>query len=209
MDDVQLRDESITLLLAGHETTALTLGYAFHLLSDHPEAAEKMVREIEDVLGDRPATAADLPKLKYAEAVVRESMRLYPPAWAIGRETIRPLEIAGYHIPAGTQLWAAQSVVHRDPRWFANPNAFHPERWENDFAKSLPRYAYFPFGGGPRICIGNAFAMMEAVLVLVTIARRFRLTRTTKGDLALTPSVTLRPKHGLPMVCYRRAPRTS
>lgn len=204
MTDVQLRDEALTLLLAGHETTALTLGFAFHLLGLHPEVAEKLAAEIENVLGNRPATAADLSKLRYAEAVVRESMRLYPPAWAIGREAIAPLTIGGYRIPKGTQLWASQWVVHRDPRWFPEPQKFRPERWENDFAKTLPRQAYFPFGGGPRICIGNAFAMMEAVLVLVTIARRFRLTPERTGPLSLLPSVTLRPKHGLPMVCKAR-----
>ncbi|MBX3191070.1 MAG: cytochrome P450 [Labilithrix sp.] len=201
MTDTQLRDEAMTLLLAGHETTALTLGYALHLLARHPKAAGALAAEIDEVLGDRPATAADMPRLRYAEGVVRESMRLYPPAWALGRETLEPCTIGGYHVPKGTQLWVAQWVVHRDARWFAEPEAFRPERWENDFAKSLPRHAYFPFGGGPRICIGNAFAMMEAVLILVTIARRFRFQPTTHAPIALAPSVTLRPKNGIPLVC--------
>jgi cytochrome P450 len=204
MDDVQLRDEAITLLLAGHETTALTLGFALHLLGEHPEAADKLVREANDVLGDRAPTAADLPKLRWAEAVVRESMRLYPPAWAVGRETTAPLEIGGWKVPSGTQVWGAQWVVHRDSRWFENPNSFRPERWDNDFAKSLPRYAYFPFGGGSRVCIGNAFAMMEAVLILVTIARRFRTTRASDRPLELMTSVTLRPRGGLPMTVSAR-----
>lgn len=204
MTDVQLRDEAITLLLAGHETTALTLGFTFQLLGEHPAIAEKLVAEIDAVLGERQATAADMPKLRYAEAVVREAMRLYPPAWAVGREATAPLEIGGYAVPKGTQLWAAQWIVHRDPRWFSDPLAFRPERWENDFIKTLPRHAYFPFGGGPRICIGNAFAMMEAVLILVTIARRFRFTPERSGPIALTPSVTLRPTHGLPMICAAR-----
>lgn len=204
MDDVQLRDEAITLLLAGHETTALTLGYALHLLGAHPDVADKLAREADDVLGDRAATAADLPKLRFADAVVRESMRLYPPAWAVGRETTAPLEIGGFPVPKGTQVWGAQWVVHRDARWFEDPNAFRPERWENDFAKSLPRYAYFPFGGGPRICIGNAFAMMEAVLILVTIARRFRTKRASDRPLELMTSVTLRPRGGLPMTVTAR-----
>jgi len=201
MTDVQLRDEAMTLLLAGHETTALTLGFALRLLATHPEVQAKLAREIEDVLGDRPATSADLPRLVYADAVVRESMRLFPPAWAIGREATAPIEIGGYHVPKGTQLWAAQWVTHRDPRWFSDPLAFKPERWENGFAKTLPRYAYYPFGGGPRVCIGNAFAMMEAVLVLVTIARRYRFSDA--APLALAPSVTLRPKNGIRLSCRR------
>jgi cytochrome P450 len=202
MSDVQLRDEAMTLMLAGHETTALTLGYTFHLLGEHREIAAKLLAEIDAVLGDRPATAADLPKLRYADWVVRESMRLYPPAWAIGREAIAPCTIGGYAIEPGTQMWAAQWVVHRDARWFPEPERFLPERWANDFAKTIPRHAYFPFGGGPRICIGNSFAMMEAVLILVTVARRFRLTSTRPVTLA--PSVTLRPKGGLPMACEAR-----
>jgi cytochrome P450 len=205
MDDVQLRDEAMTILLAGHETTALTLAFALHLLAQNPAAAERLATEIAEVLGDRPATAGDMPRLRYAEGVVRESMRLYPPAWALGREAIAPCTIGGYRIEPGTQLWVAQWVVHRDPRWFSEPEAFRPERWENDFAKSLPRHAYFPFGGGPRVCIGNAFAMMEAVLILVTIARRFRVTPPADArPLALAPSVTLRPKHGVPLICSAR-----
>ena len=198
MDDTQLRDEAVTLLLAGHETTALTLGFAFDLLGRHPDVAKKLEAEVSAVLDGRPATAADLPRLKYTDAVVRESMRLYPPAWAIGREAIALCTIGGYAIEPGTQLWAAQWVMHRDARWFPNPLAFEPERWENDFAKSLPRPAYFPYGGGPRICIGNAFAQMEAVLVLATIVQRARLAPTTAA-VELAPSVTLRPKGGLPM----------
>ncbi len=199
MPDVLLRDEAMTLLAAGHETTALTLGYALFLLGGHPEVAEKLAREIDDVLGDRPAAAADLPKLEYADAVIRESMRLYPAAWAIGREATAPCDIGGYPIAVGTQLWVAQWVVHRDARWFPEPLAFKPERWQNGFAKTLPKHAYFPFGGGPRVCIGNAFAVMEAVLLLVTVARRFRMSRASSEPLALAPSVTLRPKHGIPL----------
>jgi cytochrome P450 len=203
-DDKSIRDEAMTLLLAGHETTALALTFAWHLLGEHPAAAERLGAEIDEVLGDRPAGAADLPRLRYAEGVVRESMRLYPPAWAIGREAVSPCEIGGYAIAPGTQLWASQWVVHRDARWFPEPLAFRPERWDNDLAKTLPRHAYFPFGGGPRVCIGNTFAMMEAVLILVTIARRFRLTPASRRPLELTPSVTLRPTRGLPMVLSAR-----
>ena len=182
MTDRQLRDEAMTMVLAGHETTALTLGFGLHLLARHPDVGERLARESEAALGDRPAAAADLPRLDYADAVVREAMRLYPPAWALGRETIAPCEIGGYQVAVGTQIWVAPWVVHRDPRWFTDPLSFDPSRWANGFAKTLPRHAYFPFGGGPRVCIGNAFAMMETVLVLVTIARaisRFARRRPT------------------------------
>jgi cytochrome P450 len=204
MTDVQLRDEAMTMVLAGHETTALTLSFALHLLARHPEVADRLVQEIATQLGDRAATAADLPKLEYADAVVREAMRLYPPAWALGREVTAPCVIGGYPVPAGTQLWVAQWVVHRDARWFADPLAFRPERWANGFAKTLPRHAYFPFGGGPRICIGNAFAMMSAVLVLVTIVRRFAVATVDDRPLAIVPTVTLRPKNGVRLVLRSR-----
>lgn len=205
MTDEQLRDEAMTMVLAGHETTALTLGFTMDLLARHPEVARELEAEIDRVLGDRPACAADLPKLAFADAVVRESMRLFPPAWALGREAIAPCEVGGFTVPIGTQLWVAPWIVHRDARWFPEPLAFRPARWANGFAKTLPRHAYFPFGGGPRICIGNAFAMMEAVLVLVTVARRFRVRATSARPLALVPSVTLRPKNGVRLVVHRRA----
>jgi cytochrome P450 len=204
MTDVQLRDEAMTMVLAGHETTALALSFALHLLAQHPEVAARLAQEIEAELGDRPATAADLPRLTYADAVIREAMRLYPPAWALGRETIAPCVIGGYDVPTGTQLWVSQWVVHRDRRWFTDPLEFRPERWANDFAKTLPRHAYFPFGGGPRVCIGNAFATMEAVLVLVTLARRFDVSRVDERPLVLVPTVTLRPKHGVPLALRAR-----
>lgn len=193
MDDEQLRDEALTLMLAGHETTAVALGWALYLLAANPEVTKKLHAEIEAVLGDRAATADDVPKLKFAEAVIKESMRLYSPAWAIGREATEPLSVAGVSIEKGTQLWAAQCVVHMDERWFPNPTAFKPERWLEDAAP--PKHAYFPFGGGPRVCIGNAFAMMEMILVLVTMTRKFDFARTREVKTA--PSVTLRPKGGL------------
>ncbi|MBX3230254.1 MAG: cytochrome P450 [Labilithrix sp.] len=202
MDDRQLRDEAITLLLAGHETTALALGYALHLLGRHPLALAKLRTEIDNVVGDRAATAADVPALEYADAAVREAMRLYPPAWAIGREATEPLTVAGIPVEKGAQLWAAQWVVHRDPRWFPEPERFDPDRWLT--GPPIPKHAYFPFGGGPRVCIGNAFATMEMVLVLVTIARRFDLT--PEREPKLVPSVTLRPQGGLPMLVRRRPP---
>ena len=165
MSEQQLRDEAVTLLLAGHETTALALTYGFHLLAWHPEAFERLTSESAQVLGSRLPGAADMPNLPYAEAVVKEAMRLYPPAWGIGRAAKQPCRVAGVDLPRNAQIWLAQYVVHRDPRWFRDPERFEPERWLDDSAKGLPRFAYFPFGGGPRICIGNGFAMMEASLV--------------------------------------------
>lgn len=208
MSDKQLRDEVMTLLLAGHETTALVLSFASYLLALHPRVEEELVAEIARVLGDRPATAADLPSLTYAEAVIRESMRLYPPAWAIGREARSRCRIGGYDVEPGTQLWIAQWVLHRDPQYFPNPERFEPERWTDDFVKQLPRSAYLPFGGGPRVCIGNAFAMMEAVLLLVTIARKVRLRLVSDRPLRLLPAVTLRPKDGIVVRVEARSPRS-
>jgi cytochrome P450 len=202
MEDRQLRDEAITLLVAGHETTAVSLGWTLYAISRHPEVARKLRAEVDDVLGDRAATSEDVPKLRFTDWCVRESMRLYPPAWAIGREALAPMTIAGVPVKKGTQLWAAQWVVHRDPRWFPEPNRFLPERWEH---ASIPKHAYFPFGGGPRICIGNAFAMMEMVLVLATMARHY--TFESVRDVAIAPSVTLRPKGGLPLRVTARAAR--
>lgn len=159
------------------------------------------------MLGGRAPSPDDLPKLRYTEHVITESMRLYPPVWAIGREAITPTTLGDYAIPKGTQIWISQYVVHRDPRFFPDPEAFVPERWEDDLAKRLPRYAYFPFGGGPRVCIGNAFAMMEAVLLLASIARRFTIALVPSHPIAPEASVTLRPRHGVRVILEeRRAP---
>ncbi len=197
MDDQQLRDEIITLFAAGHETTALVLTYTFVLLSRHPEVAARLEAELSTVLSGRAPTAADVPALRYTEAVVLESMRLYPPAWAIGREALQDGDLGGMPIRRGDQVVMSQWVMHRDPRFFPDPETFRPERWEGGLQKRLPRFAYFPFGGGPRVCIGNAFAMMEATLLLSTVARRFRLRVKMEGPLRLQPSVTLRPRDRL------------
>jgi cytochrome P450 len=194
MTDRQLRDEVVTLVLAGHETTALVMFYTFYLLGQSPACADRLAAELDDVLGDRPPTIADVPNLRYAEWVVRESMRLYPPAWGIAREALADCEIGGYHVPKGTQLFMVQRLVHRDRRWFDDPETFKPERWDHDLIKRLPPCAYFPFGGGPRICIGNHFAMMEAILILATTARRFRLSIEPGQTLELLPTITLRPR---------------
>jgi cytochrome P450 len=197
MSDKQLRDECMTLFLAGHETTALNLSWTWLLLSQHPAVSAKLSRELADVLGDRSPTFDDLPNLRYAAHIIAESLRLYPPAWSMGREAREDVELGGYRIARGDQVWFCPWAIQRDPRWFDDPNEFRPERWEGDFAKSLHRYAYFPFGGGPRFCIGQAFAQMEAVLLLATLARSFRLEVQPSPRPVPEPSVTLRPKHGL------------
>ena len=204
MTDQQVRNESVTLFAAGHETTALALSFTWYLLALHPKVAERLRIELDSVLGERSPTVSDMPRLRYTEWVVRESMRLYPPAWAIGREALTDCELGGYHVPAGTQILIAQWVMHRDPRYFEQPEEFRPERWDGDFAKRLPRFAYFPFGGGPRVCIGNSFAMMEAILLLATIARSYELRLERGFKLELFPSITLRPKHGIPMILTKR-----
>ena len=175
MSDKQLRDELMTIVMAGHETTAIALSWTFYLLGKHPEVEEKLCSELEATLDGRPPTVEDLPRLSYTDAVIKESMRLYPPAWAIGREALEDCEIGGFHVPAKTQLFISQYVVHHDPRYFENPEAFAPERWADDLEKRLPKFAYFPFGGGPRLCIGQSFARMEAALLLATIVQNFRL----------------------------------
>ena len=204
MTDRQLRDECVTLFLAGHETTALTLTFTFHLLAHHPEAEARLASELDEVLGGRPPTTADVPRLRFTEGVIKESMRLYPPAWAIGREAIEDFEIGGYPIEKGTQLLVSQWVLHRDPRWFDDPEAFRPERWDNDLLRRLPRGAYIPFGDGPRVCIGNHFAMMEAVLILATLAQRHRLESAPGQELKLAASITLRPRAGTRMIVRAR-----
>ena len=194
----QIRDEAVTLLLAGHETTALTLSWAWHLLSLHPDADARLAEEVRRVLGGRPPTFADMQNLPFTEQVVTETMRLYPPAYAIGREAVADCEIGGYPIAAGTTVYLSAWVHHRDPRWFDEPLAFRPQRWDDDLAKRLPRFAFMPFGGGPRICIGNRFAMMEAMLILATVAQSFTFANEAKQPIVPSPSITLRPKGGVP-----------
>jgi cytochrome P450 len=206
MSDQQLRDEAVTLFLAGHETTALALAHTLYLLSKHPSVERKLHAEIQSVLGDRLPTADDVRKLVYTDQVLKESMRLYPPAWTTGRETLEDIELSGYKIPKGAQLLLSQWVVHRDPRWFPNPEGFDPDRWEPSKTASLSKYAYFPFGGGPRVCIGNHFAMMEAALILVTLLQRYRFELLPGQRLDLKPSVTLRQAGpGLRMRIFDRA----
>jgi cytochrome P450 len=204
MTDRQLRDEVMTLFLAGHETTALALTWAWYLLAREVEAESKLHAELSEVLGGRAPTVEDLPRLRYTEWVVKESMRLYPTAYAVGREAVRDCEVGGYRIPEGMQVFAFQWVVQRDARWYEEPGAFRPERWREEVASRLPKFAYFPFGGGPRQCIGNFFATMEAVLVLATVAQRFRLRLAPGHAVELLPAMSLRPRDGVMVKLERR-----
>jgi cytochrome P450 len=194
MTDRQLRDEAVTLFLAGHETTALTLAYTLYLLSTHPDVERRVFAEVRDVVGDRLPAMGDVKALAYTERVIKESMRLFPPAWTTGREAREDLEVRGHRIPKGAQILMSQWIVHRDPRWFPNPEGFDPDRWLPDRARALPRFAYFPFGGGPRICIGNHFAMMEATLILALVVQKWQVQLLPGEQLELQAAVTLRPK---------------
>jgi cytochrome P450 len=204
MTDKQLRDEAMTLFLAGHETTALALSWGWYLLAEHPEVGEKLEAELRQVLGERTPTVADLPNLRYTEMVVQEVMRLYPPAYVIGRQAIHPCTIGGYPFPAGGTVLMSQWVVQRDPRYFDDPERFYPERWADGLAKRLPRYAYFPFGGGQRTCIGNTFALMELPLVVATIAQRFRFSRPPGPPVLPHPQFTLQPDRPILLKLHRR-----
>ncbi|MCC6644337.1 MAG: cytochrome P450 [Polyangiaceae bacterium] len=194
MSDRQLRDEAVTLFLAGHETTALLLAHTLFLLSKHPDVERRLHAEIAGVLGGRAPVAADVKALPYLERVLKESMRLYPPAWTTGREANEDVVIGGTRVPRGAQILLSQWVVHRDPRWFPNPEGFDPDRWSDERAAGLPKFAYFPFGGGPRVCIGNHFAMMEATMMLSLIVRDWRVELLPGQTLVLKPSVTLRQR---------------
>ncbi len=205
MSDAQLRDEVMTLFLAGHETTALALSWSWYLLATNPQAEQKFHAELDEVLGRRLPDVADLPNLKYTEMIAKEAMRLYPPAYAIGREAIEDTEIGGYRVPRGTQLFAFQWVTHRDPRYFERPNEFEPERWASESIQRMPTYAYFPFGGGPRQCIGNYFAMMEVVLLMATIGQRFRFSLAEGFQMEVLPVLSLRPKNGIKVKLFHRA----
>jgi len=204
MSDQQLRDEVMTLFLAGHETTALVLAWAWFLLGSNPDAEAKFHAELDEVIGDRDPSFDDIPRLKYTEQIAKEVMRLYPPAYGLGREAVADCEIGGYRVPAGTQVFVFQWVTQRDPRFFDDPLAFKPARWTAEFEEQLPKYAYFPFGGGPRACVGASFAMMEMILVLATIGQRYRLELVPDHPVETYPAMSLRPKNGVKVVVKRR-----
>lgn len=206
MSQEQLLDEALTMLIAGHETTALALTYSLSLLCDHPAEMAELEREIEQVIGGRPARLEDVGELKFTRAVVRESLRLYPPAWAMGREVTSEFSLLGETQKVGTRFTLSPWVTHRDERFFPEPLAFRPARWLTGETESLPKYAYLPFGAGPRVCIGNHFAEMEAMLVLVTLLQGLRFAKSADAPLTLAPSVTLRPKGAVPLRVTPRSP---
>jgi cytochrome P450 len=204
MSDVQLRDEAMTIFLAGHETTANALAWTWYLLSRNPAAEAKLHAEIDAVLGDRPPAMEDVKRLPYAEHVVAESMRLFPPAWGIGRQAAEDVEVAGYQVLAGEACFVSQWVLHRDQRFFPDPLRFDPDRWEPEIAATRPKFAYFPFGAGSRICIGESFAWMEAILILATLAQGWRLRLVPNQRITPQPRITLRPSPGIRMTLERR-----
>jgi len=204
MTDSQLRDEVMTLFLAGHETTALALSWGWYLLATNPEVERRFHAELDEVLAGRLPEVSDLARLRYTEMIVKETLRLYPPAYAVGREPIEECVIGGYRVPRNTQIFAFQWATHRDPRYFDNPDLFDPDRWTTEFSDKLPKYAYFPFGGGPRQCIGNYFSMMEILLLLATIGRRFRLSLAPDQRVEVWPAMSLRPKNGIKVVVSER-----
>jgi cytochrome P450 len=204
MSDQQLRDEVITLFTAGHETTANALAWTFYLLSQNPEAERELHRELDTVLAGRLPTSADFARLPYTEIVVAESMRLYPPAWGLGRLAITDVKIGDWDVPKGSVVILAQWTTHRDPRFWPDPERFDPLRHTPEAKAARPRYAYFPFGGGPRTCIGEGFAWMEGVLILATLAQQWRLVRDSNGPASTQPLITLRPRNGIAMRAVRR-----
>ncbi|MGO0059288.1 cytochrome P450 [Brevibacillus fluminis] len=206
MSDKQVRDEVMTIFVAGHETTANTLSWTWYLLSQHPEIEARFHQELDEVLEGRVPAVDDIPHLPYVNQIVQESMRLYPAAWMINREVVEEVEIGGYHFKPGEILMMSQFVMHRDPRFYDEPDRFKPERFDGgDLLKRNPQFAYFPFGGGPRICIGNNFALMESALLLATIGQRFRISRGENEPAAIPePVVTLRPKNGMKMTIHQR-----
>ena len=199
MTDTQVRDEALTLFLAGHETTANALTWTWYLLSQNPEHERRLHEEVDTLLAGRVPGWDDLPQLRYTEAVLAEALRLYPPAWAIGRMPKTAFELGGAQIPAQSIVIMSPYIVQRDARWFENPEKFCPERWMTDARDARPRFAYFPFGGGSRICIGERFAWMEGVLVLATLAQKWRLRLDPEQRVDTLPLITLRTRHGMRM----------
>lgn len=205
MTDEQLRDEAMTIFLAGHETTANALTWTWYLLSQHPEAEAALHKEVDAAIASNQLlTIEDLPRLRYAEMILTEAMRLYPPAWTLGRRAIEDYEVGGYCIPGGSLVLLSQYAMHHDARYYPEPFRFDPERWTPEAREARPAYAYFPFGGGARRCIGEGFAWMEGVLLLATIARRWRLRLVPGHRVATRALITLRPKHGMMMTLEAR-----
>jgi cytochrome P450 len=213
MSDKQVRDEVMTIFIAGHETTANALTWTFYLLSQYPDAEKKLHDEIDSVLGatdgnshnsSRIPTPDDIPKLQYTEKVLRESMRLYPPVWTMGRYVEKDYPVGEYTIPAGSSILMSQYVMHHDPQYYEEPEQFNPDRWTAKFKTDLPRFSYFPFGGGIRGCIGEPFAWMEGILIIAVIAQKWTMRLVPGQRIKLDPAITLRPKYGMKMKLIRR-----
>jgi len=204
LSDQEIRDQLVTLYIAGHETTANALTWTLYLLSQNPEAEARLHEELESVLGGRPPTFADVERLVYADKVVTESMRIYPPVPVISRKAMSDAKVGEWDVPAGSEvvIWIYQT--HHDPRWYPEPWAFRPERWDEGAAKDRPKHAYLPYAAGARACIGKVFAQMEAVLVLCTLAQKVRFDHEPGHPVELHPRVTLNPKHGMRMIARRR-----
>jgi cytochrome P450 len=205
MSDLQVRDEVMTIFLAGHETTANALTWTWYLLSQNPQVEAKLHEEIDAVLQGRPPTVEDVPRLRYTEMVVAESMRLYPPAWAIGRLALVDHEIGGYTVPAKTLVLMSPYATQRDERFFPAPECFDPERWTTEAKESRPAFSYFPFGGGPRRCIGEGFAWMEGILLISALAQHWRMRLVANHPVEPLPVITLRSKYGMKMTLTKRA----
>ncbi|MGP0074405.1 MAG: cytochrome P450 [Bryobacteraceae bacterium] len=204
MTDQQVRDEALTLFLAGHETVANALTWTWYLLSQHPEVERRLHDEIDAVLDNRPPEFADLPQLRYAEMILAEAMRLYPPAWAIGRKAIGPFKLGDFEIPADSICIASPYATHHDARWFPDPDKFDPERWTPEAREARPKFSYFPFGGGLRVCIGERFAWMEGVIVMAALAQKWRFHLAPGQQVEPLPVLTLRVKNGLRMIAEPR-----
>jgi cytochrome P450 len=206
MSDTQLRDEVMTLFLAGHETTAIVLSWACYLIALNPQIEASLAEELRTILDRRVPTPDDLPKMRYTEMVIKETLRLYPAVWGIGRRAVRECELGGYRLPAGSNVFILQWRTQRDARFFPEPQRFDPERWREDPVRSgkIPRFAYFPFGGGPRVCVGASFAMMEATLLLAMVQQNYHLELVQNHPIELFASVTLRPKYGIRVTAKQR-----
>jgi cytochrome P450 len=202
MSDQQLRDEVMTLLLAGHETTANALTWTWYLLAQYPEIERRLHAELEQVLGGQLPTVEHLPELSYTRMVLEEVLRLYPPAFGFNRKAIADDEIGGYVVPANTLIWISPYTTHRHPDFWENPEVFEPERFSSERSAGRPHFAHFPFGGGPRLCIGNNFAMMEAQLILATLAQRYRLRLVPGHKVEPEVLLSIRPRNGLPMTLH-------
>ncbi|HJU35199.1 MAG TPA: cytochrome P450 [Nitrososphaera sp.] len=214
MSDKQVRDEVMTIFIAGHETTANALTWTFYLLSQYPDIEKKLQEEIDSILGSvdmnnghsvtKIPTTDDVPKLQYTEKVLRESMRLYPPVWTMGRYVEDDYNVGQYTIPAGSSILMSQYVMHRDPRYYEEPEQFNPDRWTAKFKADLPRFSYFPFGGGIRGCIGEPFAWMEGILIVAIIAQKWTMRLVPGQRIKLDPAITLRPRYGMKMKLIKR-----